>query len=199
MCLSVDLLFQMLTHVGASPDGYVYDPDNTECPHGILEVKNPYRDREESIDEACKSPGFCLEKKGDKMKLKVRPDYYFQIQCELYCTKRSWCDFVVRTEKALYIERVKKNPEWWLQHIKIAKSFYFSALLAELTSPRYRKGGIREHVNFTLQFTNKQIISIIYNILNTIYSYNLKKYNYIHNHKHLTVALEPHVVFRYYE
>ncbi len=48
------------------------------------------------------------------------------------------------------LPRVKKNPEWWLQHIKIAKTFYFSALLAELKSPRYRKGGIREHVNFTL-------------------------------------------------
>ncbi len=154
LCVSKSGLVISDTHpwLGASPDGFVYDPDHAECPHGILEIKNPFRDREKSIDEACESSGFCLEKKThDTVRLKVRHDYYFQIQCQLFCTQRNWCDFVVRTNKALFVERIEKNPEWWQQHIKTAKTFYFDTLLAELACPRYRKGGSREHVNFALQ------------------------------------------------
>ncbi len=134
--------------LGASPDGFVYDPDDT-YPHGIIEIKNPYRDRENSLADACSSSGFCLEKKNDTLKLKVRHAYYFQIQCQLYCTDRNWCDFVIRTNKDIYVERVQRNPEWWQQHLRTAKVFYFSSLLAELACPRHRNGGIREHVNFT--------------------------------------------------
>ena len=55
-------------------------------------MKNPYSVRDKTLAEACTSSGFCLERNNDVYKLKV-----FQIQCQLYCTDRNWCDFVFRT------------------------------------------------------------------------------------------------------
>ena len=128
--------------LAASPDGFVEDPSNTQHPHGILEVKNPFSVRDKTLDEACTSSGFCLERKDNMLKLKVRHDYYFQIQCQLYCTDRNWCDFVVRTNKDIHIERVQRKNQWWEQHLEKARTIFFSTLLAELACPRHRKGAL---------------------------------------------------------
>ena len=64
-----------------------------------------------TIEEACsKSKSFCLEKTERDgsvvFSLKKRHDYSYQIQCQMYCCDESWCDFVVRTEKDLHVERI---------------------------------------------------------------------------------------------
>lgn len=76
--------------------------------------------------------------------LKKRHDYYYQIQCQMFCCDLEWCDFVVRTNKALHVERIFRDQTWWNQQLPKLRNFYFSALLPELAYPRYGKGGIRE-------------------------------------------------------
>ena len=76
--------------------------------------------------------------------LKRRHDYYFQVQCQLYCEEREWCDFVVRTDKGIFIERITRDSKWWEEQVPKLKDFYFKSLLPELACPRYRQGGIRE-------------------------------------------------------
>ena len=44
--------------LGASPDGAVHDPSNTQQPFGFLEVKCPYSFRNSSIAEACITSGY---------------------------------------------------------------------------------------------------------------------------------------------
>ena len=141
-------LFVSLTTpwLAASPDGTVYDPEDTSQVLGLVEIKNPYSMRDKTLDEACKTSTFCLEKKNDKYQLKQRHDYYYQIQCQLYCVDREWCDFVLKTNKDIHIERIYRDRNWWgLQQEKL-RTFYFDALLPELACPRYRNGGIREPV-----------------------------------------------------
>ena len=92
--------------LAASPDGLVYDPTDTKHSHGLLEVKNPFSVRDKELVAACKTSGFYLQKKDSKYKLKVRHDYYFQVQCQLYYANRSWCDFVLRTKKYIHIEQI---------------------------------------------------------------------------------------------
>ncbi len=132
--------------LAASPDGLVKDPSDTSHPLGLVEIKNPYATRSQTLMEASKKSSFCLEHDNDKslFKLKTRHDYYFQIQTQLYCTGRHWCDFVLRMEKELLIEQIYVDATW--QHINLPKlkKFYFSTLLPELASPRHHKGGIRE-------------------------------------------------------
>lgn len=128
--------------LAASPDGSVNDPNDPD-PLGLLEIKNPFTAKEKTIAEACTS-SFCLERKDDTFKLKRRHDYYFQIQCQLYCTDRNWCDFTVRTNKGIHVERIFRDIKWWGLQLAKLRKFYFSALLPELACPRHKRGGIRE-------------------------------------------------------
>ena len=131
--------------LAATPDGIVQDPSNSE-PSGIIEIKNPFAIRDKSLVEACATSSFCLEidKKKNKPQLKRRHDYYFQVQCQLYCTDKGWCDFVLRTNKDLHVERIYRDKKWWSSQLAKLRKFYFTALLPELAVPRHRRGGIRE-------------------------------------------------------
>ena len=139
--------------LAASPDDRVYDP-GTSPSCGLAEYKNPYSARQMTIEEACtRVTSFCLESKeieGMKnYKLKRRHDYYFQVQCQLYCDDKEWCDFVLRTDKDIHVERIQRDREWWEDQMPKLKKFYFDAMLPELACPRYRHGGIREpHASF---------------------------------------------------
>ncbi len=132
--------------LAATPDGLVTDPSCSDNRSGLLEVKNPFGIREETIDGACSNKTFCLEKKGSKYQLKRKHGYYYQVQCQLYCTNESWCDFVVRTTKDIHVERIYRDRKWWEIQLTKLNKFYFTALLPELACPRHRNGGIREPV-----------------------------------------------------
>ena len=88
--------------LAASPDDRVHDPDTLQ-PLGIAEYKNPFSARDLTLSEACdKVKTFCLERQEEMgqvtYKLKRGHDYYYQIQCQLYCCYVQWCDFVVQTK-----------------------------------------------------------------------------------------------------
>lgn len=134
--------------LAASPDDTVHDPNAAQS-LGVAEYKNPYAARDLTLHEACKKfKNFCLERQEKNgqvtYKLKRRHDYYYQTQCQMYCCKVEWCDFVVRTNKDFHVERIHRDQDWWKQQLAKLKEFYFDALLPELACPRRGKGGIRE-------------------------------------------------------
>ena len=139
-------LFVSLTNpwLAASPDGSVNDPSDSNHSLGLVEIKNPFSVKEKTLAEASTSSTFCLVREKNMYKLKRRHDYYFQVQCQLYCTDRNWCDFVLRTNKDIHIERIYRDKKWWGVQMTKLRKFYFTALLPELACPRHRKGGIRE-------------------------------------------------------
>ena len=102
--------------LAASPDDKVKDPSTSDI-FGLVEYKNPYSVRDKSIDEACRCKHFCLQKKenNDEIQytLKKRHDYYYQVQCQMYCNEREWCDFVLCTENDIHVERIYRNTKWW--------------------------------------------------------------------------------------
>lgn len=121
--------------LAASPDGVVYDP-NFDPPQGLVEFKNPYTTRDKTIEEAAGSKSFCLQlDKEGKAYLPKKHNYYFQIQCAMYCTNRQWCDLVVMT-KNLHIERITIDFAFEEKIIPKLKEFYFTAVLPELASPQ---------------------------------------------------------------
>lgn len=134
--------------LAATPDGIVTDPSEPS-PSGLLEIKNPYQKRSMTLEEACNSGSSFFLKENNKngmttYQLKTKHDYFFQVQCQMYCTGIEWCDFVVRTEKELHIERIYRDRSWWDQQLPKLKAFYEGSLLPELACPRFGKGPIRE-------------------------------------------------------
>ena len=100
--------------------------------------------REKTLAEACQMATFCLEDNKNKLALKRRHDYYYQIQCQLHCADCNWCDLVVKTEQDIHIERIYRDKKWWGLQLEKFRSFYFDSLLPELACTRHRKGGIRD-------------------------------------------------------
>lgn len=138
---------QQYNWIAASPDDRVKDP-SVALPNGLAEYKNPYTAKDLTISEACGRSGFCLEKckmkEGPAYRLKTTHNYHYQIQCQMFCDQREWCDFIVNTEKDLHVERIYFDNAWWCEQIPKLQTFYFQAILPELACPNHRKGGIRE-------------------------------------------------------
>ena len=99
--------------LAASPDGIVYDPRDSAHILGVVEIKCPFSMRGKMLAEACQTATFCLEDTQNKYTLKHRHDYYYQIQCQLYCVDCDWCDLVVKTEQDIHIERIYRDKKWW--------------------------------------------------------------------------------------
>ena len=126
--------------LAASPDGLVTDPAASD-PTGIVEFKNPYRHKEIPLRDAANEA--CLTM-STTLRLKHSHQHYYQIQAAMFCTRVKWCDFVVRTNVDLHIERVPWDPQFWMSVLPKLRNFYFTAILPELALPRMHTGGIRE-------------------------------------------------------
>ena len=80
--------------LAASPDSLVIDPTENP-PQGIVEFKNPYSVRNNTIYEATSSKkGFCLnvDNETGELSLKTNHEYVYQVQCTIHCTQHQWCD-----------------------------------------------------------------------------------------------------------
>jgi putative phage-type endonuclease len=96
-------------NIGASPDGFVGDD-------GLVEIKNPNT----AQHVACLQSG------------KYDSKYYPQMQCQIACTGRDWCDFVSFDDRLpeplqIFICRVDRSDEYIKSMIKEVLAF-----LAEL-------------------------------------------------------------------
>jgi hypothetical protein len=88
--------------LGASPDGRVCLDNET----GILEIKCPFSVRQQTIEDACNRPDFCLEQINDTIQLKRTHLYWHQVQGQLLVTSAQFCIFVVYTEQDIHIEKI---------------------------------------------------------------------------------------------
>lgn len=55
-----------------------------------------------------------------------------QVQCQLFCTNRAYCDFVLWTNEDIHIERIYPDEEFWLSCIQKAQVIFKTAILPEL-------------------------------------------------------------------
>lgn len=79
-------------YVGVSPDGLIGDD-------GLIEIKCP-------IDKTYTQ--YLID-------MKIKPEYYAQMQMQMLITKRCWCDYVVYNshfEKPITIQRVFADKEY---------------------------------------------------------------------------------------
>lgn len=98
------------TALGASPDGLI-DDDGL----GLIEIKCPYS-LKDKIDPQFKS-------------IDEQPHYYAQIQFQLYCTDRKWCDFYQWSAHGHKLERVEINEAWLDENLPKLGDFYAKYLI----------------------------------------------------------------------
>lgn len=81
--------------LAASPDGLVGD-------RGLVECKCPYRSRYTTPSA----------------------EYVAQMQLQMLCTERDWCDFVIwRQGEPIITERVMRDPDWLTSNVEALSNF----------------------------------------------------------------------------
>lgn len=128
--------------LGASPDGAVYDPANTQYPFGFLKIKCPYTARNILPSEACRDSTFCcnLDAQSGSLMLKKSHDYYCQIQGQMALGERPWCDFVIYTQRGIHVQRIHFHEVFWRELLPKLISFYNNCVVPEVVSPLHALG-----------------------------------------------------------
>lgn len=100
------VLHPLYDFLAVTPDGFVGDD-------GLIECKAPFRGRYTTISEV--------------------PYYMPQVQLQLACTGRAWCDFVVWRDGAISVDRVTADSDWLTRNLGNLQNFmddYADALKA---------------------------------------------------------------------
>lgn len=122
-------------HLGASPDGLI----SCSCckGEGCIEIKCPYSARDCSVAEAAADKDFCLSDVNGELHLKADHSYYYQVQAQIFITKRDYCDFVVWTLKDMTVERIFPDRTFWDKAVEKATLFFNVGILPELVAKHY--------------------------------------------------------------
>ena len=139
-CASGFVISEEYPFLGASPDGVVHDPSVSNS-FGLAEVKCPFSFRNLSPFEAAETPTFCSQLVVDgngknRLQLKRSHAYFCQVQGQMAISERTWCDFIIYTEKGIDIERIQYDPDFWNSDLlpKLI-DFYDNCLAPEIVCP----------------------------------------------------------------
>uniref|UniRef100_A0A1X7SP42 PHD-type domain-containing protein n=1 Tax=Amphimedon queenslandica TaxID=400682 RepID=A0A1X7SP42_AMPQE len=122
--------------MGASPDSYV---ECKCCGKGVVEVKCPYSCKEKLLNERVAEGSFFLKDDGESLFLDIYHSYYFQVQAQIKFSCVSYCDFVVWTNKSLFIQRVYPDEPFISTVLEVANSFVKVGILPEIIGKHYSK------------------------------------------------------------
>lgn len=96
------------TWLGASPDGLLGD-------HGLIEIKCPY--------------GLRNKSKPEFKTLASQLHYQAQVQIELFCTGREFCEFYQWAPNGDSLETEQASEEWIFENLPKLQAFYDSFLI----------------------------------------------------------------------
>ena len=120
-------VYKEYPYLAASPDGII---ECKCCGKGLLEIKCPFSLRHELAQVAMAKNSSCLLSNGKyELKKNLSSPYYVQMLGQMAICDLSFCDFVLCTQKDLYIERVQFTAEDWGQMVQKLKNFYSTCVL----------------------------------------------------------------------
>ena len=96
--------------LGASPDGLLIDTGKVA---GGIEIKCPFSKKEMNLADACKDKKFFLEMSSCGPKLKSSHAYFYQCQGIMNIAGLQSIDFVVYTEKEMFVEKIMCDETLW--------------------------------------------------------------------------------------
>ena len=96
-------------------------PDRLVDINGIVEVKCPFVSKDRPITTVTVP---YLKLRDDELCLDQNHDYYYQIQGQLLCTGRQFCDFVVFTLVNIKVIRIQRDEDFIKSMVSELKHFY---------------------------------------------------------------------------
>lgn len=122
---------------GASPDGLI---SCDCCGDGCLELKCPYKMHNEKMSlksfAAAKNTCLILEEDGS-YSLDKKHAYCYQVQLQMYVTKRKYSDFVIWSKNEIWVERIVVDNDFLQKNLLAASTFHSSVIIPELLSRWY--------------------------------------------------------------
>ena len=146
-------------------------------------------------EEACQSRGFfCCKIDNGKPKLSRTHIYYSQVQGQMAIGGRTWCDFIIYTEKGIIVERISFDELFWETEL-LPKLIQFCecCIAPEIVAPVHHFGrAIRDLRNNTPNVCSIIIVTVTIIIVETDYYYFCKlllctklNNNFIYNKLHV--------------
>lgn len=128
--------------IGASPDGLIGHD-------AVVEIKCPFIGKDVPAVEAMMDRSTRISKavqyKHGMFVMNPTHDYYYQVQCQMACSGRQLCFFVVQTLKTTEVIAVPRDDEFIEQMMTRAQIFYDTCLVPEIVDSRLeRRREIRE-------------------------------------------------------
>ena len=62
---------------------------------------------------------------------------FVQVQCQLFCSGKKYCDFIVWTKEDIFVERIHKDDAFWTMNIPRAENFFRTAIMPEIIGRFY--------------------------------------------------------------
>lgn len=103
-------------YLGASPDGLLGDET-------IIEIKCPYTCRHKQITPETVSYIVPGDREGE-YKLKKETPYYYQIQGQMYCSGRKYCNLIIFTFKDMKVVFVDRDEEFINYMLEVLNKYY---------------------------------------------------------------------------
>ena len=123
-------------HIAATPDALI----NCDCCGEVcLEIKCPFCIKDQFVFEGMSFPNFCLASDGQETKLKMTHPYFYQVQAQMFCTNRRYCDFFIWTEKGWYLERILFDAKFFDECIAKSRCIFFNSIMIELLGKFYSR------------------------------------------------------------
>ena len=75
---------------------------------------------------------FCMSLTDGERRLDRNHQYFFQVQLQLFVTKKVFCDFIMWSQAGIRIEGIYCDDDFILEHLPATTHFFKYALLPEL-------------------------------------------------------------------
>lgn len=105
----------------------------------------------------AKKIGFCLEFRGDELKLKRNHHYYYQIQGQLNISRRNICYFVVYIDDnhPIFVEEIVKDEILWKVEMFPTLTKFYEDCIEELIRKRLSRNQRCYDPPYILEAQNK--------------------------------------------
>jgi len=112
------------------------------CGLGSVEVKCPYCVKDGTIKDVQAKKKDLLEMVQGNLHLAKSHAYYYQVQAQIHALNVKYADFVVWTQKDIFVERIFPDALFWSECLQKANVFFKKCILPELIGKFYSRPAI---------------------------------------------------------